>query len=97
MFRRMTADQAVAAMYEAPETVLFPILSFLAQFGLGWGELRSELIAGRIVAYGKPNGSDYSDITISAQATLDWLRNPNTPPVLVGKVFETLEKKQTRN
>ena len=84
---QMTGKEAGDLMAADKDAVLFPINSFLTQFGLTWDELHVELRAGRIVASAVPEGKGYIDITISAKALLDWIGNVDSPPHLVDKVM----------
>ncbi len=85
-FYEMTPNEAGDAMKEDPASVLFPLLSFMAQFNLEKNELWPELQAGRIAACGVPTADGYSQVVISAKALFDWLGHPDTPPHLIEKV-----------
>jgi hypothetical protein len=42
-------------------------------FGLSWEELRAELVAGRLVASGRPNGDGYSAVHIRCDGVARWM------------------------
>jgi hypothetical protein len=78
-FRVLGGNEAVEILDKDPEQVLFPLASFMNQFGISWEELRSEAMSGRLVATGTKVSGGFDNVAISAAAAMRWLSHPKTP------------------
>lgn len=95
-FYQMTPMEAAEKIVSDPESVLFPLALFMTQFGFSSSELHAELIAGRIVAFGRQTECGYEDITISAKALFDWLSNEHTPINLRERVLAEIKSERPK-
>lgn len=73
-FYKYEPEVAAKMFQHKPEDCHFPISTFPDQFGITQEEMRAELIAGRLVASGEPNGrGGYSRVTVNGIQLLDWI------------------------
>ncbi len=86
-----SGEEAAKKVLEDPEAVVFPIQEFVTQFGLTSEEWRAELMAGRLVARGRPTATGMDHMCISAKALIDWMVHPDTQPHLVQKMKDAVE------
>lgn len=91
LFHKLSGTEAAKRILEAPETVVFPLSEFITQFGLASEEWRVELMAGRLVASGRPTATGMDNIIITAKALIDWMVHPDTQPDLVQKMKDAVE------
>ena len=94
-FRKLDPKEAGDLVGADPYSALFPIPSFMTQFGLSWDELHAELLSGRMVAEGRKKGDGYDNIAISAGALADWMANAKTPPHLLNRVMSMMKGEES--
>jgi DTW domain-containing protein YfiP len=87
MTRQLTPSEAVRQFDEDPSGVVFPLVTFRLQFGLTERELLKELQTGRLLAHTMPSADvGVRDVVITAEAMINWMAHPRTPPRLLEKV-----------
>jgi hypothetical protein len=87
-------SEAVERFKEDPASVFMPLDYFVQRFDFSQSEIMGELQSGRLRARANENSMmqveitgrvPASQITIDAQAMIDWMTNPKTPPALLAK------------
>lgn len=96
-FRQLAPEDAVHLLDTAPGTIVLPIAEFVHASGLGLTDTIRELQSGRLIARGKPDGQGgFTDLCITFEAILNWIRNPETPISRVRKFRKGIETCRTR-
>ena len=99
--RLLSAEEASQRFLAKDDNAFMPLGYFITKCGLSPEDAQRELEAGRLVA-GCPSSVQFSamigesvsadQFTVSAKAIQEWLYHPQTPPHLIEKVIDAMER-----